>query len=184
MVSNYPILSTLIFGLGAIGAVIAPVAAVVSCNDKHEEVKFAASAQFNTTADFAAEAVKQLKDKNVENGVVFTTGDKSFSTKNGFSYTALTKNDVKDVTAFTAWITKVNGTYTSLQTGITEYRTKTTDADRAAWIKTQITAHPHFAQVFGFKATDTDTALVANATKKLAIFAKAEATFKALDKEL
>lgn len=102
MVSNYPILSTLIFGLGAIGAVIAPVAAVVSCNDKHEEVKFAASAQFETTADFAAEAVKQLKDKNVENGVVFTIGDKSFSTKDGFSYTALTKNDVKDVAAFTA----------------------------------------------------------------------------------
>lgn len=176
-------LNKVLFGFGSIAAVVAPVAAVVACDDDTpaaEAVKFTATTKFTTEAAFATEAVKQLKDKDVENGVVFTIGDKSFNTKDGLEYTAITKDDVKTEAKFTAWLTKVKGTYTSLKTSIAEYKAKSTDAEKATWIKAQITAHPHFAQVFGFKSTDTDAKLVETATAKLALFDKAEATLNAL----
>ncbi len=175
----------LLLTLGSSTAIIAPVVTVVACGDKEKTaVKFEATSQYETTADFARAVTARLANANIEKGITFSIGENSFNTNDGKYLTAITSADLKNEAAFTAWISKLESSNATIKSGLSDYNSKSSEADKATWIKGEITLHPHFAEIFGFKTTDSDAALVQKATDTIAQYNKIADTLKALDKEI
>lgn len=188
-------INRILLGLGTIGTVVAPVAAVVACGEETPAalVTFKADKKYKDSTEFAPAALAGIKatlekvqkednKKTIETeGVVLTSVDgKSFSTKDGGAYTAIKTADIADATALGTWATKVKGTNLVEAKNLADDFAKTNDADGdlVTWAKGQTSTLFKDTFNFAFKDEAKDFAIDGKTIKDAAAQTEAIKKYK------